>query len=156
MAAQNSLLHASASDSEDDLATATANGTRKVAKSKAAAQKAMPAAKKATKRKATAKQPRQVLKDRTNIPSDAEDMDDENTAGGKPRAKRAKTAPTRKPRAKAGETMGVIPETQMDPVDVEQSIEMDVDDVVPEVAPPQIQRFAQRATSVQPVQLLQP
>ncbi|KAK1064345.1 hypothetical protein LTR74_008822 [Friedmanniomyces endolithicus] len=156
MAAQNSLLNAGASDSEDDLATATANGTRKGAKSKAAAQKAMPATKKATKRKPPTKQPRQVLKDRTNIPSDVEDMDDENTAGGKPRAKRAKTAPTRKSRAKAGETMGVIPETQMDPVDIEQSIEMDVDDVVPEVAPQQIQRFAQRATSVQPVQLLQP
>jgi len=116
----------------------------------------MPAAKKATKRKQPTKQPRQVLKDRTNIPSDAEDMEDENTAGGKPRAKRAKTAPARKPRTKAGETMGVIPETQMDPADVEQSIEMEVDDVVPEVAPQQIQRFAQRATSVQPVQLLQP
>ena len=174
MAAQNSLLNAGASDSEDDLATATANGellffrqahtyhtdftagTRKVTKSKVAAQKAMPATKKATKRKQPTKQPRQVLKDRTNLPSDVEDMDDENTAGGKPRAKRAKTAPARKPRAKAGETMGVIPETQMDPVDIEQSIEMDVDDVVPEVAPQQIQRFAQRATSVQPVPLLQP
>ncbi|KAK0268188.1 hypothetical protein LTR91_003604 [Friedmanniomyces endolithicus] len=156
MAAQNSLLNAGASDSEDDLATATANGTRKVAKSRTVAQKAMPAAKKATKRKQPTKQPRQVLKDRTNIPSDAEDMEDENTAGGKPRAKRAKTAPARKPRTKAGETMGVIPETQMDPADVEQSIEMEVDDVVPEVAPQQIQRIAQRATSVQPVQLLQP
>ncbi|KAK1058628.1 hypothetical protein LTR74_013266 [Friedmanniomyces endolithicus] len=156
MTAQHSLLNAGASDSEDDLATATANGTRKGAKSNAATQKVMPATKKATKRKQPTKQPRQVLKDRTNLPSDVEDMDDENTAGGKPRAKRAKTAPARKPRARAGETMGVIPETQMDPVDIEQSIEMDVDDVVPEVVPQQIQRFAQRATSVQPGPVLQP
>ncbi|TKA82948.1 hypothetical protein B0A55_01322 [Friedmanniomyces simplex] len=158
MAAQNSLLNAGASDSEDDLATATANGTRKAAKSKPATQKAMPA-KTATKRKPAAKQPRQALKDRTNLPSDAEDMDEED-AGGKPRVKRAKTAPARKPRAKAAETLGVIPETQQDPADIEQSIEMDVDDmdVTQEPARQQIQRFAQRAraTSVQPVQPLHP
>jgi len=118
------------------------------------------ATKPATKRKAAPKQSRQPLKDRTNVQSDGEDMDEEE--GAKPKAKRAKTtAASRKPKAaKAGETLGVIPETQQDPEDVEQSIEMDADgmDVAQAPTPQQLQRFVQRprSASVQPAQPLQP
>ncbi|KAK5686344.1 hypothetical protein LTS10_002461 [Elasticomyces elasticus] len=154
---QSSLLDDAGASSEDDLAAATKNATRKPTKSKAAPQKAM-AAKTATKRKAASK-PRQPLKDRTNLQSDVEDVDDED-AVAKPKAKRAKTAPARKTRAKAAETLGVIPETQQDPVDIEQSIEIDPEDVevTTEVVPPPAQRAAPRirSTSAQPVQVLQP
>lgn len=119
----------------------------------------------ATKRKAAPKQSRQPLKDRTNVQSDAEDIDDEQESA-KPKPKRPKTtgASRKTKAAKAAETLGVIPETQADPDhvdDVEQSIEMDADhmDITQAPTPPQIARFVQRprSTSVQPViQPLQP
>ncbi|KAK5119568.1 hypothetical protein LTR85_007396 [Meristemomyces frigidus] len=152
-----SMQRAGASDSEDDLATAAANGTRKVSKAKSTMQKT--ATKPAAKRQAAPKQARQPLKDRTNVRSDGEEEEEETV---KPKAKRAKTtAAARKPKA-VKETLGVIPETQPDPQhydDIEQSVEIEQDtmDVTRVPTPPQAQRFVQRArsTSVQP-QPLQP
>lgn len=112
------------------------------------------AAKTTTKRKAAPKQSaRQPLKDRTNVPSDAEDVEGEEVTE-KPKAKRTKTtAASRKPK-KGAETLGVIPETQQDPEDIEQSIEGDdgAMDIAQAPTPPHVQRFAQRprSTSVQP------
>ncbi|KAI7523595.1 hypothetical protein KC331_g18578, partial [Hortaea werneckii] len=148
-----------ASDSEDDLAgaTATANGTRKGTKSKAGMTKST-AAKGAPKRKAAPKQnARQPLKDRTNVQSDNEEMEGAEVEDAqKPKAKRAKTTTASRKPKKAAEQLGVIPETQQDPADdVEESIEIDDQDV-PEIAQPPSpqhnQRFAQRprSTSVQP------
>jgi len=177
------MARAGASDSEDDLAAAAATGghswystqhcasranllagTRKTSKSKPTMQKST-AAKTAPKRKAAAPKQRQPLKDRTNEQSEDEGDDayDEGEVA-KPKAKRARTTAARKPRAaKAAETLGVIPETQPDPAqveDVEQSIEMDPEnmDITQAPTPKQVQRFVQRArsTSVQPVQPLQP
>ncbi|KAI7359687.1 hypothetical protein KC320_g295 [Hortaea werneckii] len=156
---QPSMSRAGASDSEDDLAgaTATANGTRKGTKSKAGMTKST-AAKGAPKRKAAPKQnARQPLKDRTNVQSDNEGMDGaEAEDAQKPKAKRAKTTTASRKPKKAAEQLGVIPETQQDPADdVEESIEIDGQDI-PEVAQPPSpqhnQRFAQRprSTSVQP------
>lgn len=133
-----------------------------------------------TKRKAPPKQQnRQALKDRTNLQaaSDTEEVDnfedDEmDVGGGKPKAKRAKTTTSRKQptsraaseptksrstkRAPAAELLGVIPETQPDPNDVSQSIEMDADnmDITTVPTPPAVSRFVQppRSTSVQPLQ----
>lgn len=136
-------------------------GTRKANNTKSKMQK--PATAKtttATKRKAATKQnARQPLKDRTNVPSDVEDMDGDE-AIEKPKAKRAKTTTaTRKPK-KAAETLGVIPETQQDAEDIEQSIEEipETMNVAQAPTPPQVQRFVQRprSTSVQPAPGLQP
>ncbi|KAK4544116.1 hypothetical protein LTR36_004614 [Oleoguttula mirabilis] len=154
---KTALLRAGASDSEDDLATAAANATCKVSKANSTMQKAA-TTKTATKRKAAPKQTaRQPLKDRTNVQSDGEEYEEEEVA--KPKAKRAKTTTAaRKPKT-VKETLGVIPETQPDPDDFEQSIEMEQDtmDVTKAPTPQQVQRFVQRArsTSVQP-QPLQP
>ena len=177
---QNSLLEAGASDSEDDLAGAKAGAENQRVHSSAlkpSKAKTMPrrASTAATKRKAPAKaQNRQALKDRTNIQggSDTEEVEnfEDDGEGGKPKAKRAKTTTARKQptaRAKsapakskatkrAAEALAVIPETQADPNDVSQSIEMDPDnmDITTAPTPPQVQRFVQRArsTSVQPLQ----
>ncbi|KAK5138121.1 hypothetical protein LTR08_004816 [Meristemomyces frigidus] len=154
---QTATLRAGASDSEDDLAAASANGTRKATKPKTTMTTAA-ATKPATKRKAAPKTARQPLKDRTNEGSDGEEEAEEVV---KPKAKRARTtAATRKPRA-VKETLGVIPETQPDPEqaeDVEASIEVPEDtmDVAKAPTPPQAPRFVQRArsTSVQPQPLL--
>ncbi|KAH9812185.1 Chromosome segregation protein Csm1/Pcs1 [Teratosphaeria destructans] len=113
----------------------------------------------ATKRKAAPKTTttRRPLKDRTNVQSDGEDMMMEEEEQEKPRAKRPKTTATRKPpRAKAVETLGVIPETQPDPDmiegDVEQSIEMDVShfDVGSAPAASRLAPPRARSASVQP------
>lgn len=170
MAPRSALAQAGASDSEDDLTTTIAakgncvpvkqpfsyaeTSTRKSTKTKSA----MPA-KTATKRKAAPRQPRQALKDRTNLPSDDEDVDEDEDA--KPKAKRTKTAPARKPRTTKPETLGVIPETQPDPVeDVEQSIEIDPEqtEIMQEPTPlqKQLQVPRARSASVQPVQPLLP
>lgn len=177
---QNSLFEAGASDSEDDLAGVRAGaGNQRLNSSALKASKATTMPRRvstaATKRKAPAKaQPRQALKDRTNIQaaSDTEEVDDYETDGGKQKAKRAKTTATRKTttsrsasapakskstrRAPAVEALAVIPETQADPNDVSQSIEVDADhmDIAAAPAPPQVQRFSQRArsASVQPLQ----
>ncbi|EMC93136.1 hypothetical protein BAUCODRAFT_36807 [Baudoinia panamericana UAMH 10762] len=113
----------------------------------------MPAKTTTTKRKAAPKQSRQALKDRTNIQSDAEDGIDEADDGAKRNAKRARTTAARKP--KATKTLGVIPETQPDPEDVEQSIEVSMDGMDIAKTPPRIQPFIQRprSISVQPPQL---
>lgn len=122
----------------------------------------------ATKRKAAPKpQKRQALKDRTNIRtrSDTEETDD--LADGdaeKPKPKRAKTtASTTKStkRATPVEPLDVIPETQQDPGDISQSIEIVDDgmDITSVPTPPHNARYVQRArsTSVQPsTQLLIP
>ena len=116
------------------------------------------AAKAAPKRKAAPKQnARQPLKDRTNVQSDNEDMDGaEAEDAQKPKAKRAKTTTAARKPKKAAEQLGVIPETQQDPAeDVEESIEIDGQDIPEVVQPPSPQhnqRFAQRprSTSVQP------
>ncbi|KAK3678289.1 hypothetical protein LTR78_001584 [Recurvomyces mirabilis] len=150
MAARTALLEAGASASDDDLATAAANGTRRGVKGTSSMQKAA-ATKTATKRKAASKQSRQVLKDRTNMQSDAEDFDDDDEVA-KPKQKRAKTAAAKKPKAK--ETLGVIPETQMNADDIEESIEIDGDLDIAQ-APTQQLRPIQRARSTS-VQLLAP
>jgi FtsZ-binding cell division protein ZapB len=113
----------------------------------------MVASKTATKRKAAPKQSRQALKDRTNLPSDGEDVDEEEETA-KPK-KRTKTAATRKPKGKAAETPRIMPETQQDPEDIEQSIEMA--DEQSELAPlpaPVASRQAPRprSSSTQPIQ----
>lgn len=179
---------AGADESEDDLA-ATAiyseTTTRKTTMPKAKA-----TTKSAPKRKAAPKQaPRQALKDRTNLPEGNESeegdaLDEDEMAGDKPKAKRAKTtttkATTRKngaadteepkkapakrgrqaKRAPSPEPLMTIPETQRDPEqleDVEQSIEADPDnmDIEKESTPKQVQKFYQHAPSV-PIQPLQP
>lgn len=165
--AQTSLLRAGASDSEDDLASAEnrrPNTTAKV-NNKAKSTATMPRrVSGATKRKAAPKttQNRQALKDRTNVQggSDTEEVDNFADGDDAPKkTKRAKTAAARKPAAKSKKELGVIPETQPDPdavEDVEQSIEMDLDNmdvsIVP--TPKPVQKFAQRprSTSVQPLQ----
>lgn len=154
MAERSSMLRAGASDSEDDLATAAINGTRKALNANSTQK--MTAAKTATKRKAAPKQTRQPLKDRTNVQSDADEAEEED----KPKAKRARTISTRKPRGRQVETLGVIPETQPNPEpveDVEQSIEIigEEMDVHQAPTPKQAQPFAQRPRSVS-VQPLQP
>ena len=165
--AQASLLQAGASDSEDDLAGAEnrrPNNTTAKANSKAKNTATMPRrVSGATKRKAAPKATnnRQALKDRTNVQagSDTEEVDNFEDADDAPKkTKRAKTAATRKPAAKSKKELGVIPETQPDPEaeDVEQSIEMDPDNMDVEMVPTpkQTQKFAQRprSTSVQPLQ----
>jgi len=116
----------------------------------------MTAAKTATKRKAPQKQTRQPLKDRTNVQSDMDEVEEEED---KPKVKRARTTSTRKPRGRTAEDLGVIPETQPGPEqveDVEQSIEINGEemDVHQAPTPKQAQRFVQRprSTSVQPLQ----
>ena len=119
---QTAMLRAGASDSEDDLATASANstrhtlstgsergkrltmlGTRKASKAKSAMTKPN-ATKPAPKRKAAPKTARQPLKDRTNVGSDGEEEEEETE---KPKAKRAKTTTAaRKPKA-VKQTLGV-------------------------------------------------
>lgn len=168
--AQTSLLQAGASDSEDDLAGAEnrrPNTTTTTAKanSRAKSKATMPRRTSgATKRKAAPRttQHRQALKDRTNMQggSDTEEVDNFDDGDDAPKkTKRAKTTTARKPAVKSKKELGVIPETQPDPEvlqDVEQSIEMDPDNmdvsIVP--TPKQTQRFAQRprSTSVQPLQ----
>lgn len=165
--AQTSLLQAGASDSEDDLAGAEnrrPQHTTSKANSKAKSTATMPRrVSGATKRKAAPKtaQNRQALKDRTNVQggSDTEEVDNFDDGDDAPKkTKRAKTTAARKPAAKSKKELGVIPETQPDPSvveDVEQSIEMDPDnmDVSMVPTPKQVQRFAQRprSTSVQPL-----
>ncbi len=174
------VVYAGASDSEDDLATANAKHKRNnTTTSKSKSTTAMPARRAsttATKRKAAPKaQSRQALKDRTNIQggSDTEEVDafdEDDMAAAKPKSKRAKTtatkaqtsratsAPARSKAAKrapATEPLGVIPETQADPNDVSQSVEIDGDqmDIAAAPTPPRAQPFFQRArsTSVQPL-----
>ncbi|KJY00838.1 chromosome segregation protein [Zymoseptoria brevis] len=136
------------------------------------------AGKPATKRKAAPKQPRQALKDRTNLQpaSDTEEVEefDDDAMDTKPKAKRAKTTTARKPaasketkkstapakkktvkRAPSLDALATIPETQQDPdrmEDVEQSIEMDPSnmDIAQEPTPKPVQKFVQRAPSLQP------
>ena len=180
----NSLLEAGASDSEDDLATAKGGAQNRRVNTQASRgnkSKMMPrgAGNAAAKRKAQPNpQNRQALKDRTNIqaPSDTEEVDnfedDTDGDGGKLKAKRAKVTTARKQtasraasapakakvtkRVPASEALSVIPETQADPNDVSQSIELDAEnmDITTIPTPPQVQRFVQRArsTSVQPLQ----
>ena len=167
----NSLvLRAGASDSEDDLA-GVEDSNANVSTLKLNNAKAMPARRRAstaaTKRKAAPEtQKRPALKDRTNIRagSDTEEVDNFEEDGGNPKAKRAKTTAARKQtatkntaaKAKSGKTLSIIPETQPDPEDVSQSIEVDQDgmDIDRMPTPPQVPRFFQRArsTSVQPLQ----
>jgi hypothetical protein len=164
------ILRAGASDSEDDLAgleDSLANTSVLRASTTMPPRKQTSTA--AAKRKAAPKtQKRQALKDRTNIQagSDAEEVDDFEDDGGKPKAKRAKTTAARKQtatrntgaatKAKGGKALSIIPETQPDPEDVSRSIEVDPDgmDVTAVPTPPQVPRFFQRArsTSVQPLQ----
>ncbi|KAK5167182.1 uncharacterized protein LTR77_007913 [Saxophila tyrrhenica] len=174
------VVYAGASESEDDLATANAKQHKRNNNTSSKAKNAsnMPARRTSTavtKRKAPAKtQNRQALKDRTNVQggSDSEEADnfDEDDMA-KPKAKRAKTtasktqtsransapakAKTTK-RAPAAEALGVIPETQADPNDVSMSIEMEQDgmDITTAPTPPRAPPFFQRArsTSVQPLQ----
>ncbi|KAF7185834.1 Monopolin complex subunit pcs1 [Pseudocercospora fuligena] len=186
-----------AEDSEDDLATTTTTtrgaaqnkrGPPKMPKAKTAARR-LSATKPATKRKAATKQPRQALKDRTNIQdgNETEEVDafDDEDMAAKPKAKKAKTATTRKTaaakaqatedepekapakrgrkpkRAPSPEPLLTIPETQPDPPqqeeDVEQSIEVDPDnmDIEKEPTPKRVPIYVQRAPSV-PIQPLQP
>lgn len=119
----------------------------------------------ATKRKAAPKQSRQALKDRTNIQSDAEDDAPEEDDAPKRKLKRArKAAASRKPKAaKTAEPVVVVQETQPDPEDVEQSVEMeevevDAMDIAQVPTPVQVPQFVQRprSASVQPLQQLQP
>ena len=186
---RSSLYREAATDSEDDLATANArteNRRMNANATKNSKSKTMPrrasAGKTAPKRKAAPKQNRPALKDRTNIQhgsdtEEVENFDDEemDVDGGKPKAKRAKTAtaarkqPTSRAASEPGkmktmtkaaaDALGIIPETQPDPEmeDVSQSIEVDADEMdlstVP--TPKPVKKFAQRArsASVQPLQL---
>ncbi|EME79596.1 uncharacterized protein MYCFIDRAFT_37608 [Pseudocercospora fijiensis CIRAD86] len=95
-----------ADDSEDDLATTTTRGAAqnkrrpaKMTKAKTAARR-LSATTPAAKRKAATRQPRQALKDRTNIQdgNETEEVDafDEEDMAAKPKAKKAKTTATRK------------------------------------------------------------
>nr|POF00925.1 hypothetical protein CFP56_20873 [Quercus suber] len=111
-------------------------------------------AKTATKRKAAPKQARTALKDRTNIQSEQDD-DVEDTELAKPQAKRTKTAATQKPKT-GKRTLGVIPETQPDPdqlEDIEASIEIDEMEITHAPTPPATSKFIQRprVPSAQPV-----
>ena len=158
--AQTALLRQAHSDSEDDLAGADNHRPTTHTTGKAKGATKMPARRVsgATKRKAAPK--RQALKDRTNeqAGSDTEEVDNFEDDAPK-KTKRAKTtAAARKPAAKSKKELGVIPETQPDSdavEDVEQSIEMDPDnmDVSMVPTPKQTQKYAQRArsTSVQPL-----
>lgn len=165
------VLREGASDSEDDLA-GVEDSNANISALKVNNAKAMPVRRRAsttataTKRKAAPKtQKRQALKDRTNIQagSDTEEVDNFEDGGGNPKAKRAKTTAARKQttaKNAAGKTkskaLSIIPETQPDPEDVSQSIEVEQDgmDIERVPTPPQVPRFFQRArsTSVQPLQ----
>ncbi|KAK5105770.1 hypothetical protein LTR62_002170 [Meristemomyces frigidus] len=144
-AAREALLEGGAS--EDDLTLADA----RVAAYKSG-REAMPKAL-TTRRKAATKQTRQALKDRTNMQSDVDDMSEEEEIV-KSKQKRAKTAAARKPRAKAAESLGVIPETQQNQDDTMQSIEVDEDVDIIHAPTQQLQRNPQRqrAASAQPLQ----
>ncbi|KAI5366298.1 Putative monopolin complex subunit Csm1/Pcs1, csm1/Pcs1 domain superfamily [Septoria linicola] len=141
-------IAAGADESEDDLLATTAtkrSTTTKMPKAKAAVARRVSGSKAtATKRKAAPRQPRQALKDRTNLQdgNETEEVDefDNEEAVAKPMAKRAKTTATRKntkaaaqddapketktagakrgrgaKRAPSPEPMVTIPETQPDP-----------------------------------------
>lgn len=158
------ILRAGASDSEDDLAgIEESHVNTSVLKTSTTMPPRRRASTAATKRKAAPKtQKRQALKDRTNIQagSDVEEVDEFEEDGGKSKAKRAKTATTRKQpaaaKSKGAKALSIIPETQPDPEDVSQSIEADPDgmEINKQPTPPQVPRFFQRArsTSVQPLQ----
>ncbi|KAF2217588.1 hypothetical protein CERZMDRAFT_108279 [Cercospora zeae-maydis SCOH1-5] len=98
----NTRAAAGADESEDDLlATGTKRATNtKMPKAKAAARRLSGTKATATKRKAATRQPREALKDRTNIQdgNDTEEVDefDAEEPAPKPTAKRAKTTAARK------------------------------------------------------------
>ncbi|KAM3420159.1 hypothetical protein BST61_g3458 [Cercospora zeina] len=94
---------AGADESEDDLLATTAPKratNTKMPKAKAAARRLSGTKATATKRKAATRQPREALKDRTNLQdgNETEEVDefDAEDAAPKPTAKRAKTAAVRK------------------------------------------------------------
>lgn len=155
-------MRGNASDSEDDLVTATVDAGSKQ-RDGSAATKGKTAVKASTNRKAAAGRPRQALKDRTNVQTadDAEEPNDMDAHGAKPKAKRARTTAASRKKAPveavsepedepvqaassvrtassssktvrgartmpSSEPLGVIPETQPNPEqmeDIEQSIE---------------------------------
>lgn len=164
--AQAARMQEVASDSEDDLMNAenrrpnSTSTTKAMTKAKGSTATTRRASGATAKRKPAAK--RTALKDRTNLPagSDTEEVEDDGIEEQPTKkTKRAKPAATRKPAAKSKKELNVIPETQPDAEDVqdvEQSVEMDPENMDIELVPTpkQTQKFVQRprAASVQPLQ----